>query len=54
MTCTTCIVITCHGPSVMIVDRELIARPTRRYSPDRVGHILDELRTAAAQDRVRR
>lgn len=47
MTCT-CIVITCHGPSVAIV-----AKPTRRYPPGRIGHILDELRAAAAQDRVR-
>lgn len=43
MTRTTCIVITCNA-----------TKPTRRYPPGRIGHILDELRIAAAQDRVRR
>jgi hypothetical protein len=51
---TTCIVITCGGPAVSLVDGLLLAKPTRRYPPGSVGHIIDEIRIATAQDRVRR
>jgi len=54
MTCTACIIITCEGPSVTIIDCMILAKPTRRYPPDRIEHILDEVRIAAAQDRVQR
>lgn len=52
MTCTTCIVITCHGPSVMVVDDLMLAKPTRRIAEDTLAGICSELRTAALQDRV--
>lgn len=54
MTCTSCVIVTCDGPSVAIVDDLLLTKPTRRIEEDRLAEILAELRAAAAQDRVRR
>ncbi len=47
----TCTVITCAGPAVAHVDDALLAKPTRRYPPGRIWHVIDEMRVAAAQDR---
>lgn len=52
MTCVTCMIITCNGRAVQLVDADLLAKPTRRLKPWRTRHILDELRVAAEQDRV--
>jgi hypothetical protein len=50
----TCTLITCRGLARAAVAVRLLTKPTRRYPPGRIGHILDELRAAAAQDRVQR
>lgn len=52
MICTTCIVVTCHGPSVMVIDDLMLTRPTRKIDEDRLAGICSELRTAALRDRV--
>lgn len=53
MTCTTCIVITCDGPSVALVDDLLLTKPTRPIDERRLEALLAEIRAATAQDRVR-
>lgn len=43
------IIPTCDGPAILTLDVILLSKPTRRYPPGRVTHILDELRISAAQ-----
>lgn len=54
MTASACIVVTCDGPAIAIVDDALLRARTREIDPDRLAAICVELRTASAQDQVRR
>jgi len=49
---TTIIIPTSDGPAVISVDTLLLTKPTKRYPPGRIWHVLDEMRVAAQQDRV--
>ncbi len=49
VTCITVMVPSCDGPAVQIIDVAICRARTRRYPPNRVLHILDELRVSAGQ-----
>jgi hypothetical protein len=46
-----CVIVTCDGPAVCVVDERLLRRRTRRIGEVRLAEICEALRTAAAQDR---
>lgn len=49
LTCITIMVPSCDGPAVQIIEVAICRARTRRYPPNRVVHILDEMRISAVQ-----
>lgn len=48
MTAVCCVVVTCRGGRVMVVDDDVFTRRTVEIKPWKIRHVLEELRVAGA------